>query len=490
MNTDGTPNTGRAEHAWFEVSRVALPKRSAEERVADFHEIYGCFTPEVAQEQARRCLFCPDPGCVAGCPVSSRISEWILLTAEGRFLEAAAACRSNNNLPEICARVCPHDRLCEGACILSGQSEAVAIGGIEKFLAEYGFAHGGMESSQVQPNGMKVAVLGSGPVGLTCADELARRGYAVTVFEARSQPGGLLTSGVASFKLEREVVERRFDLLRQRGVDFRLGQAVGRDVHLPELREEYDAIFVGFGAQRPRPLTIPGADLVGVMTALPFVTRFPGGTGPDGSALGLQGRRVVVLGGGETAMDCLRLAVRSGAAEADCVYRRDAENMPGSRREYENAVEEGARFQFLAMPVEVLGDSAGQVRAVRCLRTELGDLDHVGRRVPRPVPGTDFEVPADLVVVAFGFEGTPLPKECDLSSLRTTDSGTLVVDAHMMTNLEGVFAGGDIIRGPGLVVHAVRDARNAAIEIHRYLGCKRFGELCPDQTDHVSGEGA
>jgi glutamate synthase (NADPH/NADH) small chain len=483
-----TPVPSPAKHAWFEVSRSAPPKRSAVERVADFLEVYGSYDEETARAQASRCLQCPEPLCVAGCPLASRIPEWLLLTAEGQFMEAAALTRSTSNLPEICARVCPTDRLCEGACILNGKAEPVSIAALERFLNEYAFAHGAGEVLPVPPNGFSVAVVGSGPVGLACADELAKRGYAVTVFDARPVPGGLLVNGIPAFKLERSVVDRRIALLRRRGIRFELNTHIGKDVPLRELRARFDAVFLGFGAPRSRSLTVPGAKRSGVHVALPFLVQHTTDVPLDTAPIEVAGRRVVVLGAGDTAMDCLRTAIRRGARETICVYRRDQANLPGSRREFENTVEEGARFIWLATPAEVLGDAEGKVRGVRCLRTQLGGPDVTGRRKPTPLPGTEFDVAADVILVAFGFEPMPFPAGSDLSQIAINDQGMVIVDARQMTNLPGVFAGGDLVRGPSLVVHAVRDARKAALEIHRYLYSRKVRDLLQDQTDHLSPE--
>ena len=324
----------------------------------------------------------PAPKC---CPLGNRIPEWLGLAADGRFLEAAELSRSTSNMPEICSRVCPQERLCEGACILNARSDPVSIGAVEKFINEYAFAHERIDAGVAPPNGLKVAVVGSGPGGMACADELAKLGYAVTIFEAQSRPGGLLVNGIPSFKLEKSVVERRFDLLRRRGVTFRRGIRVGRDVSLSSLREQFDAVYLAIGAQKPKELDIPGADLRGVFHALPFLIQKNLGTS-DESPIDVRGKRVAVLGGGDTAMDCLRTAIRCGAREAICIYRRDLENMPGSRREYVNATEEGARFMFLTNAVSLSGNVAGEVCEARCVRMELGEPDAKGRRKPRPIP--------------------------------------------------------------------------------------------------------
>lgn len=459
-----------SKYAWSLIGRAAPPKRPAAERVEDFREIYSEFDEATARDQAARCIQCPQALCMTGCPLANRIPEWMALTAQGLFLEAAEVSRATSNLPEICSRVCPQEKLCEGACILNTRTDPVAIGAIERFINEYAFAHGGVDVGRAPANGRRVAVIGSGPGGLACADELARLGYGVTIFESQLIPGGLLVNGIPAFKLEKHIVERRIDLLVRRGVEFKLGVRVGWDLSLAGLREKFDAIFLGVGAQKPKPLDIPGAELAGIVEALPFLTQ-KNVDSPlvAGEPIAVRGRRVAVLGGGDTAMDCLRTSLRSGAREAVCLYRRDLANMPGSRKEYANALEEGAQFRFLTNPVALVGDAAGRVAAVRCVRMELGAPDASGRRSPRPVPGSEFEVPADLVLVAYGFDPVPFPADSDLARVATDKWGGFKIDENQMTSLPGVFAGGDSVRGPSLVVHAVRDARKAAQGIHRHL---------------------
>jgi glutamate synthase (NADPH/NADH) small chain len=458
-----------AKYAWSYIGREAPPKRAAGERVHDFHEIYSEFDEATVRAQAARCIECPNPLCMTGCPLANRIPEWMALTAQGLFLEAAALSRATSNLPEICSRVCPQEKLCEGACILNARTDPVAIGAVERFINEYAFHHGGVEVVQAPANGRKVAVIGSGPGGLACADELAKLGYGVTIFESQLIPGGLLVNGIPAFKLEKHIVERRIDLLARHGVEFRLGVRVGWDVSLEGLRDKFDAVFLGVGAQKPKPLDIPGAELSGIEDALPFLTQ-KNVDSPlvGGEPIEVIGKRVAVLGGGDTAMDCLRTALRSGASAAVCLYRRDLANMPGSRKEYANALEEGAQFQFLTNPTALLGE-AGAVTGVRCVRMELGAPDASGRRSPKAVPGSEFDVPADLVLVAYGFDPQPFPPESDFAKVVTDKWGGFKIDENQMTSLPGVFAGGDDVRGPSLVVHAVRDARKAAAGIHRYL---------------------
>ena len=462
----------QAKHNWRHIARELPSKRAVAERICDFDEIYGLFDEATAREQASRCINCPDPPCAGTCPLGNRIPEWLGLVADGRFLEAAELSRSTSNMPEICSRVCPQERLCEGACTLNGPSEPVSIGAVEKFVNEYAFAHHVVDAAVAPPNGMKVAVVGSGPGGMACADELAKLGYAVTIFEAQSRAGGLLVNGIPSFKLGKPVVERRLNLLRRRGVSFRRGVKVGSDVSLSSLREQFDAVYLAIGAQKPKPLDLPGAELRGVFHALPFLIQKNLEDSSDQPPIEVAGKRVVVFGGGDTAMDCLRTAIRSGAREALCIYRRDLENMPGSRREYANAVEEGARFLFLTNPIALTDDGAGRVAQAHCLRMELGEPDAKGRRKPRPIPGSEFTVPVDAVLVAYGFDAVPIFAAGNSDKIDVNDWGGVIVDANQMTSVPGIFAGGDLVRGPDLVVRAVRDSRKAATGIHKFLSTR------------------
>jgi len=459
--------TKKSKRAWADIDRTGPPKRPAEDRVTDFHEIYSLFDEATVREQASRCVQCPKPSCTTGCPLANRIPEWLALAADGDFLGAAEISRSTSNMPEICSRVCPQELLCEGSCILKGRSEAVCIGAIENFINEYAFARGAVQAKPAAANGFSAAVIGSGPGGMACADELAKLGYAVTVFESQALPGGLLMNGIPAFKLEKSIVERRIDLLRQRGVTFRLGVTVGKDISLSELLTQFNAVFLGIGAQKAKPLDIPGAELKGVHQSLPFLIQKNVSLPLEIPTIAVEGKRVIVLGGGDTAMDCLRTALRSGASEATSLYRRDLANMPGSRKEYANALEEGARFVFLTNPIALEGDS--HVTGVRCVRMELGEPDASGRRKPRVIRGSEFQMAADVVLVAYGFDPVPFPPQSDFSTIAVNDWNGLVVDGNQMTSVPGVFAGGDSTRGPSLVVHAVRDGRKAAQGIHNYL---------------------
>jgi glutamate synthase (NADPH/NADH) small chain len=462
--TEETPV--HTKYDWAEIARANPPKRSASERVHDYREISELFDEQTVREQACRCLFCPEPLCVEGCPLHNRIPEWIALAAEGAFSEAAAISQSTSNMPEICSRVCPQERLCEGACILNARCEPVTIGAIEKFINEYAFKHADLKISLPPLNGFTAAIVGSGPAGLACADELAKLGYAVTVFEAQATAGGLLVNGIPGFKLDKPVVARRVDVLKRRGVVFQTQTKIGRDISFAELQKQFDAIFLGVGAQKAKLAEIPGENLRGVFAAIPFLIQY-NTPGPfEGAGLDVRGKRVAVLGGGDTAMDCLRTAIRAGAADAVCVYRRDLANMPGSRKEYYNAIEEGARFEFLTNPVSIQGESA--VTGVRCARMTLGEPDAQGRRKPVAIQGSEFVVEADVVLVAYGFDPEAAPK-FSAAAPATDRWGALSIDKNQMTNLPGVFAGGDSSRGASLVVHAVRDGRAAARGIDLYL---------------------
>jgi glutamate synthase (NADPH/NADH) small chain len=466
-------NPTSSKYAWSLIARTAPPKRAAAERVGDFHEIYSEFDEATVREQASRCIQCPNALCAQACPLSNRIPEWLALAAQGQFLEAAALSRSTSNMPEICSRVCPQERLCEGACILNCKSDPVAIGSVERFINEYAFAHGGVDATPAAPNGLRAAIIGSGPAGMACADELAQLGYDVTIFESLLLPGGLLVNGIPAFKLEKSIVARRIDLLVKRGVKFKLGVAIGRDVSLAELRRTHDAVFLGHGAQQSKTAGVPGENFCGVAQALPFlIEKNVDSPLVDLPPIDVAGKRVAVLGGGDTAMDCLRTALRAGAQSAVCLYRRDFANMPGSRKEYYNALEEGAEFQFLTNPVAILGDDHGTVTGVRCVRMELGAPDASGRSKPRAVPGSEFDAPVDLVLVAYGFDPVAFPQDSEFAAIQTNEWGGIIVDRNQMTSLPGVFAGGDSVRGPSLVVHAVRDARRAAAGIHRQLAPK------------------
>ncbi len=462
-----------SKYAWRKLARRGLPKRPAAERAADCLEIYGLYDEATAREQASRCVQCPNPSCVTGCPLCNPIPEWMQLTAEGRFLEAAAVLGSVSNMVDICTRLCPSDHLCEGNCILDSVSEPVAIQALEQFLADYALAHGLDDSSTAAPNGLKVAVVGSGAGGLACADALAKQGYAVTVFDSALVPGGLLVHGTPAFKLDRSLVQHRVELLQKRGVAFRLGVKLWDDPTLARLRAEHDAVYLGFDWRKARPLELPGAELDGVIQAVPFLLQKTTAIPLNAPRVEVDGKRVVVLGGGDTAMDCLRSALRYGATQATCVYRREERDMPCGRQEYQNALEEGAQFVFQAVPVAVLGNSSGWVSGLRLRRTRVELPDESGRRPFQVEPDTEFDLETNWVIAALGFDALALPQTEDFSAVKLNPWGGIVVDERQMTSLPGVFAGGDLVRGPSHVLNTVRDARRAAAQIHAFLQARR-----------------
>jgi glutamate synthase (NADPH/NADH) small chain len=373
------------------------------------------------------------------------------------------------NMAEICARLCPSDHLCEGACLLDSVSEPVSIRALEQFLMEYAFAHGQADSATAPPNGMKIAIVGSGPDGLACAEELARQGYSVTIFDSDPFPGGLLVNGVPAFKLDQSIIQRRIDLLQKRGVVFRLGLKLWDEVHLAQLQTDFNAVFLCLEWRKARPLAIPGAELKGVVQAVPFLLQKKTPVALDLPQFDVAGKRVAVVGGGDTAMDCLRAAIRYGASEAICVYRRDQSEMPCSHQEYHSAVEEGARFIFRVSPVSVLGNEQGQVTGLRAIRTEPRRIDAAGRQSFGLRSGTEFVIEADWVIAALGFEALACPRSGDLAALAANAGGAIAVDGSHMTNLPGVFAGGDLVHGPSPLLQSVRLARNVARQIDDYL---------------------
>ncbi|MCD9033719.1 FAD-dependent oxidoreductase [Luteimonas sp. Y-2-2-4F] len=462
--------------------RIPLALRTA----GDWNELYGRFDQGEAALQSSRCLDCGNPYCEAKCPVHNYIPNWLRLVEEGRILEAAALCHETNPLPEMCGRVCPQDRLCEGACTLNDGFGAVTIGAVEKYIVDTAFAEGWRpDLSKVVATGKRVAVVGAGPAGLSCAERLARHGIDAVVFDRYEQIGGLLQFGIPSFKLDKSVIATRREVLEDMGVQFRLGVEIGRDVGLDALLEEYDAVFLGLGAYRYTDGGLPGQDLDGVLPALPFLVqngRVVTGLEPEGRPIAgwedrvavpdLRDRRVVVLGGGDTGMDCVRSAIRLGAAAVTCVYRRDEANMPGSAREVANAREEGVSFLFNRQPLAVEAGADGGVAGVRVVETRLGTPDAHGRSRPEPVPGSESTVAADVVVIAFGFS-PETPDWLLANGVETAGNGRILAGGEgrlpYQTAHPRLFAGGDAVRGADLVVTAVQEGRDAAAAIARLL---------------------
>lgn len=462
---------------FLNVPRQDPEKTPADARVHQFKEIYGQFTPEKAGEQADRCLECGNPYCEWKCPVHNYIPNWLKLIAEGNLLEAAEMSHKTNSLPEICGRVCPQDRLCEGACTLNDGFGAVTIGSVEKYITDEAFKLGWRpDLTQVVPTDKRVAIVGAGPAGLGCADILARHGVKAVVFDRHPQIGGLLTFGIPPFKLEKEVLQTRREIFEGMGIEFRLNTTVGKDISIAQLLTEFDAVFLGMGTYTAMKGGFPGEQLGGVHEALPFlignINQLMGYQGQE-PFVDVRGQRVVVLGGGDTAMDCTRTSLRQQADKVTCVYRRDEENMPGSRREVVNAREEGAEFLFNRQPVEIVGEN-GQVTGVRFVQTELGAPDNRGRRVPQVIPHSEHIVPADTVLIAFGFRPSPAAWLEEIG-VEVDASGRVIAPQNsdkpaFQTSNPKVFAGGDMVRGSDLVVTAVFEGRNAAFGILDYLG--------------------
>lgn len=459
---------------FMEIPRRNPDKLPVADRLAGYAEIYGRYDATSTAEQAGRCISCGNPYCEWKCPVHNYIPNWLNLIAEGKLFEAAELSHRTNSLPEVCGRICPQDRLCEGACTLNDGHGAVSIGEIEKYITDEALRQGWKpDLSAVRPTGKKVAVVGAGPAGLGCADILVRNGVHPVVYDRYARVGGLLTFGIPPFKLEKEVVERRRELMEGMGVEFRLGVEIGRDLPFDELVAGHDAVFLGTGAYANVRGEFPGEDLPGVHEALPYLVASINhllGLPAEGY-VDLREQRVVVLGGGDTSMDCIRTALRQGAASVTCTYRRDEPNMPGSRRDFHNSREEGCEFLFNRQPVGIVGN--GRVRGVRVVQTRLGAADIRGRRQVEEVPGSEELIEADAVIVAFGFRPSP-PSWCAGSDIRLHPDGRVRISADArrpgQTSHPKVFAGGDMIRGADLVVTAVFDGREAARGILDFLG--------------------
>ncbi|PXA87661.1 dihydropyrimidine dehydrogenase, partial [Caulobacter sp. D5] len=451
----------------------------------DFHEIYADFIDAKATQQASRSSQCGVPYCQTHCPLHNNIPDWLRMTAEGRLEEAYTLSQATNSMPEVCGRICPQDRLCEGNCVIEQSGHGtVTIGSVERYLTDKAWENGWVKPLAAKADrGQSVGIVGAGPAGLAAAEKLREEGYAVTVYDRHDRAGGLLIYGIPGFKLEKDVVERRTQRLADGGVVFKLGFEVGKDASLEDLRAEHDAVLIAVGVYAARDLTVPGGGDKGVVPALDYLIasnkKTLGDDVPayDSGELNAEGKDVVVVGGGDTAMDCVRTAIRQGATSVTCLYRRDKANMPGSLREVSNAEEEGVTFEWLAAPRALSGD-ANAVTGVRAIRMRLGAPDASGRRSPEEIPGGDFDRPAQLVVKALGFEPENLPELWGAPDLKTTRWGTVKADVrHQMTNLDGVFAAGDIVRGASLVVWAIKDGRDAAAAMHRYLKAKAAATL-------------
>ncbi len=451
-------------------------KRPADLRAEDFREIAERYAVPDAESQAGRCSQCGVPYCSVHCPLHNHIPDWLRLTAEGRLREAYQLSNSTSTMPEICGRICPQDRLCEGNCVIefSGHG-AVTIGSVEKFITDTAWEQGWVEPVHVgTATGQSVGIIGAGPAGLSAAEYLRTAGHDVHVYDRHDRAGGLLTYGIPGFKLEKEIVMRRVARLEEAGIVFHCGFEVGRDASLDDLRARHDSILIATGVYKARGIKAPGVGAGGVVEALEYLTASNrkgfGDAVPayDDGSLNAQGKHVVVVGGGDTAMDCVRTAIRQGAASVKCLYRRDRANMPGSQREVGNAEEEGVEFVWLSAPEAF--DGGDTVSGVRAARMRLGAPDASGRRAPEIDPGSGFQLPADLVIKALGFEAEDLPTLFGAPALGVTRWGTVRADGKtMMTSLDGVFAAGDIVRGASLVVWAIRDGRDVAAHMHAWM---------------------
>jgi glutamate synthase (NADPH/NADH) small chain len=461
---------------FLDVARQDPTKKPIDVRTAEFVEIYQPFAKPEVEGQSHRCLDCGNPYCEWKCPVHNYIPNWLKLISEGRIFEAAELCHQTNTLPEVCGRVCPQDRLCEGACTLNDGFGAVTIGNTEKYIVDTAFAMGWRpDLSHVVATGKKVAIIGAGPAGLGCADVLTRSGVKAVVFDKNPEIGGLLTFGIPEFKMEKAVMSRRREIFTDMGIEFRLNTDVGVDVKIDDLLAEYDAVFMGMGTYTYMKGGFPGEDLPGVYDALDFlianVNRNLGFEKNPADYIDMAGKKVVVLGGGDTAMDCNRTSIRQGAESVSCAYRRDEANMPGSVREVRNAREEGVEFLFNRQPIEIVGDGS-KVTGVKVVETQLGAPDARGRRSPEPVPGSEQILPADAVVLAFGFRPSPAAWFAE-QSIGMDASGRVQAPGEaqfkFQTTNPKVFAGGDMVRGSDLVVTAIWEGRQAAEGILDYL---------------------
>ena len=460
---------------FLDVGRFDPGKKTPDERKINFVEIYGEYNQVQASHQAHRCLDCGNPYCEWKCPVHNYIPDWLKLVNEGNIIEAADLCHSTNSLPEVCGRVCPQDRLCEGACTLNDGFGAVTIGSIEKYITEKAFDMGWKpDLSHRKWTDKKVAIVGSGPAGIACADVLIRSGIHSDVFDKNEEIGGLLTFGIPEFKLEKSVVKRRRKILEEMGIKFHLGIEIGKDIKFKNLYDKYDAVFLGMGTYTSLEGGFEGEKLPGVYKAIDYLIsntkKLLNVSSGKSEYINFKGKKVVILGGGDTAMDCNRTAIRQGAKSVTCLYRRDEKNMPGSKREVKNAKEEGVIFNFNIQPIDILGND--KVEGVKTVQTELGEPDQNGRMVPIPIPGSEKIYDADVVIVAFGFRASPANWFDDFN-INTKKNGLVVAEENQkykfQTSNKKIFSGGDMVRGSDLVVTAIWEGREAGKSIIKYI---------------------
>jgi len=468
---------------FINLNKQTPHKRGTGERKTDFNEIYNEFIGEKAKDQSSRCSQCGVPFCQIHCPLSNNIPDWLKLTAEGRLKEAYEMSQSTNNMPEVCGRICPQDRLCEGNCVIEQSGHGtVTIGSIEKYITDNAWEKGWVKPHKIRKELKEsIGIIGAGPAGMACAEELRKLGYQVTIYDRYDRPGGLLIYGIPNFKLEKSIVERRTKLLRDSGIKFIQNFEVGKDKSLHKLKEEHDAILIATGVYKAREIKIPGHELKNIFPAMEFLTASNRkGLGDkvdlfENGTLNAHNKNVVVIGGGDTAMDCVRTAVRQDAKSVKCLYRRDKENMPGSAREVNNAEEEGVEFVWLSSPKKFIGNE--KVSSVEISKMQLGEPDSSGRSKPNILENSEYQIHADLVIKSLGFDPENIPKLFRAEELSISKWGTIKIDFNsMQTNIDGVFAAGDIVRGASLVVWAIKDGRDAALQIEKFLQKKMLKE--------------
>jgi len=469
---------------FVKINQQTPSKRNTGKRIDDFNEIYDQFINEKAIEQSSRCSQCGVPFCQIHCPLSNNIPDWLKLSAEGRLEEASELAHSTNNMPEICGRICPQDRLCEGNCVIERSGHGtVTIGAVEKYITDTAWEKGWIKPNKVKnEKNQSVGIIGAGPAGLACAEELRKLGYKITIYDRYDRPGGLLIYGIPNFKLEKFVVERRTNLLKQSGIKFIQNIEVGKDKTLKEVKEKHDAVLIATGVYKPRELDLVESNLKNIFPAMEFLTASNRkGLGDkvelfDNGTLNAENKNVIVIGGGDTAMDCVRTAVRQNAKSVKCLYRRDKENMPGSSREVNNAEEEGVEFIWLSNPVKFIGTD--KISSILVQKMKLGRPDSSGRRNPESISNSNFELKSDIAIKALGFNPENIPQLFKQADLSISKWGTIKVGLKSMeTNIPGIFAAGDIVRGASLVVWAIRDGREAAASINKYLINKQLEKI-------------